>query len=87
MGAKKNADHVWRFNFGCEVPKLQPGAVIALHSRYTNRFWRMNGDDLSNIYMDGSAEKAPSEFPSDWTWEIFRVVDVGNGDIALWNPW
>ena len=51
----------------CQVPKLQPGAVVAIHSRYTGRYMRMNGENLNNIFMDGSAEQAASELPSDWT--------------------
>ena len=56
------------------------GAIIGLHSTAHNRFVRMNDDDGK---MDASSEKDWNQFPTDWTSERFRVVDVGGGDIAL----
>ena len=72
-----------RSNRRFQVPKLQPGAVVALHSRYTSRFARMNGDDLNNIYMDMSDQKPSSALPSDWTSEKAACVRVVFHDFLM----
>ena len=61
---------------------LLSGSIIGLHSSRHNRFVRMNG----NGRMDASSVQNWNAFPSDWTWERFRVVDAGNGEIALHCP-
>ena len=35
--------------------------------------------------MDGSDTKDADQLPDDWNWERFRVVDAGDGQIALHN--
>ena len=37
-------------------------------------------------YMDKSVVRADGTLPSAWKWERFKVVHVGNNNIALYNP-
>lgn len=59
--------------------KMLPGWCVALHSKTHGRFARMNfiGD------MDTSGRKAWNRLPRTWTWERFKVVKAGNGQVAL----
>ena len=61
---------------------LPVGSFIALHSTVHNRFVRMTNE----WHLDASSEQSWKSLPSDWTWERFRVVDAGNGEIALHSP-
>ncbi len=61
-------------------PRLEPGSVVAFHSKVSGRFLRLNGDSQD---MDQSGEKEMNQFPPDWWWERFTVVDAGNGEVAL----
>eukprot|EP00439_Symbiodinium_sp_Y106_P072900 s810_g13.t1 len=62
-------------------PGLTPGSTIALQGQTHRRFLRMN----SQSDMDASGPR--DDFPFEWTWERFTVVDAGNGEIALHNTW
>ena len=35
--------------------------------------------------MDKSGQRPDGTLPDNWTWEVFKVVDGGNGMIALYN--
>ncbi|CAE7242733.1 unnamed protein product [Symbiodinium sp. CCMP2592] len=59
---------------------LVPGSSIALHSPRWNRFVVM-----TNGALERSVEKDVTDFPEEWTWERFTVVDAGGGQIALHN--
>jgi len=59
---------------------LPVNSIIALHSTKHNRFVRMNG---GNGRMGASEPQSWNSFTSHWKWERFRVVDAGNGEIAL----
>jgi len=37
-------------------------------------------------FMDKSGERADGNLPPGWTWERFKVVEAGNGEVGLWNP-
>ena len=38
---------------------------------------------MHSTFMDGSGHPPhPPNFPSNWDWERFKVVDAGNGRIA-----
>jgi hypothetical protein len=60
--------------------ELIVGACIAFHCNVHNRFIRMHGGD-----MDASGHMAASSLPGGWTWERFKVVDAGNGQLAFHN--
>ncbi|CAE7474225.1 unnamed protein product [Symbiodinium natans] len=61
---------------------LRHGTVVALWNEPHHRFMRMNAH---NGHMDGSPSKHLHHFPSGWSWEPFRVVDAGYGQVALHN--
>eukprot|EP00439_Symbiodinium_sp_Y106_P046750 s1930_g5.t6 len=62
---------------------LRHGTIVALWNEVHHRFMRMNAH---NGHMDGSASKHLHHFPAHgWTWEPFRVVDAGFGQVALHN--
>ena len=61
-------------------PRLEPGSVVAFHSKVSGRFLRLNGDSQD---MDQSGEKEMNQLPPGWSWERFTVVDAGNGEVAL----
>merc|ERR1712159_100742 len=58
------------------------GKTIALYNPTHKRFVRMPTGAL----MDKSGERPDGTLPSGWIWEMFKVVDAGNGLIALYNP-
>ena len=63
-------------------PYLKPGSTVGLFSRIHNRVLRMH-----NNFMDGAHPGAGPQIilnPAH-TWERFEVVDVGNGEIALFS--
>ena len=85
---QRNADDLpadWtseRFRVRPTTWLLKPGTVVAFHNTINNRY----------ISMDGTGQLYPSperdfdlEFPSDWTFQKFTVVDAGNGEVALHN--
>ncbi|CAJ1443825.1 unnamed protein product, partial [Effrenium voratum] len=59
-------------------PLLYPGKIIALHNPKNNRFLRMTHDNMGR-----TAAKGKNNFPDDWDYAKFRVVDGGFGTIAL----
>ncbi|CAE7450642.1 unnamed protein product [Symbiodinium sp. CCMP2592] len=68
-----------RFRVVQVKPYLEPGSVVALYCTFWNRFLRMN----DQADMD-SAPSADS-LPDPESWELFTVVDAGDGKIALHN--
>lgn len=58
-----------------------PGAILAFHNDFHNKYMKMTPDGK----MTASAPKGADELPDGWTWERFRVVDGGNGEVALWS--
>jgi hypothetical protein len=55
------------------------GAEVALHSTVHNRFLTIpNGG-----YVTGSHKKDWNALPLDWSWKRFRIVDIGDGDVAF----
>ncbi|CAE7244814.1 unnamed protein product, partial [Symbiodinium microadriaticum] len=77
---------------------LKPGSEIALHNSIFNRFMRMHGDankmDSSDVNPDCNrlqqvlifaeySEKHINALPDGWTWERFKVVEAGFGQVAL----
>ena len=58
------------------------GKSIALYNPTHKRFVRMPADGDN---MDKSGERPDGTLPDNWTWEVFKVVDGGNGMIALYN--
>merc|ERR1719281_162910 len=59
--------------------QLVPGSTVALHCKVHNRFLRMNNRHA----MDTCCKRNVNAFPRGWQWEKFRVVEAGNGEIAL----
>jgi len=55
-----------------------------LHNARHNKFWKMT----DTAEMIASVRKAAHEMPAPehWPWERFAAVDVGNGEIAFYNP-
>ncbi|CAE7340122.1 unnamed protein product [Symbiodinium sp. CCMP2592] len=70
-----------RFRVVHVKPFLEPGTVVALHNAVHNRFLSMN----SHHMMDRSPEKGVGDLPDWWSWQRFKVVDAGNGQIGLYN--
>ncbi|CAE7801647.1 unnamed protein product, partial [Symbiodinium sp. CCMP2456] len=70
-----------RFRVVHVKPYLEPGTVVALHNAIHNRFLSMGPDH----WMDRSPVKAVGDLPTGWTWQRFKVVDAGNGQIGLYN--
>merc|ERR1712019_251345 len=64
------------------APKSLIGKTIALYNPTHKRFVRMPTGAL----MDKSGARPDGTLPSGWIWEMFKVVDAGNGLIALYNP-
>jgi len=56
------------------------GGKYAFFSYVNKRFMRVN-----SVGMDRS-EKLDGSFPPNWTWEVIEISDVGNGEVAFWNP-
>ena len=67
-------------HFAVDVSKLI-GKSIALYNPTQKRFVRMP----TGVNMDKSPERPDGTLPDNWTWEVFKVVDGGNGMIALYN--
>jgi len=63
-----------------KVPKLIPGTTIGLRNPHWGRYMRMN-----NAIMDTSSPQG-LDFPAGWEFELFTVVDAGNGEVAFHNP-
>ncbi|CAE7423107.1 unnamed protein product, partial [Symbiodinium sp. CCMP2456] len=62
---------------------LRPGTTVALWNDVHKRYLRMNGH---HDKMDGSPKLGKmTDAPRGWTWELFRVVDAGYGQVALHN--
>ena len=40
----------------------------------------------TGVNMDKSPERPDGTLPDNWTWEVFKVMDAGDGMIALYNP-
>lgn len=70
-----------RFRVVHVKPYLEPGTVVALHNAVHNRFLTMGSDHL----MDRSPEKGLGDLPDWWSWQRFKVVDAGNGQVGLYN--
>ncbi|CAE7031810.1 unnamed protein product [Symbiodinium sp. CCMP2592] len=62
-----------------QLKSLQPGDIVALHNAQVGRFLSMQ--PLPD--MGYSSPAAATSLPSNWNHERFRVVDTGNGTIAL----
>lgn len=60
-------------------PSPAPGSVIALYSSEHRRFLRITAN--GNVDSGGTVA-GPSLDPA-WQWERFRIVDGGNGQVAL----
>ena len=60
------------------------GQTIAIYSKYNKSFIRINGDN-------GESRFTPTKFrrkinyPKEWEWERFKIIDAGNDEIALYN--
>lgn len=65
------------------IRPLIPGEIIALWNPTFKRFMRMNG---ATGKVD-SCCRHNKNFPPNWPWEIWLVVDGGGGLICLWNPY
>jgi hypothetical protein len=68
------------------VTTILAGMEVALHCSQNTRYARMNG----NRDMDASGLWAEAgNFPVNWSWERFWVVDAGNVQVgfhsAIWN--
>ncbi|CAE7778229.1 unnamed protein product [Symbiodinium sp. CCMP2592] len=59
-------------------PYLEPGSVVALHSKKHGRCIRMTKDKMETT-------KTGKNIPKNWPREKFTVVDAGNGMVALHN--
>ncbi|CAE7886089.1 unnamed protein product [Symbiodinium microadriaticum] len=70
-----------RFRVVHVKPYLEPGTVVGLHSAVHNRFLEMRNDH----WMYRSPEKGVADLPNWWSWQHFKVVDAGNGQIGLYN--
>ncbi|CAE7785711.1 unnamed protein product [Symbiodinium sp. CCMP2592] len=64
-----------------QVPKLIPGTTIGLRNPHWGRYMRMN----DHAHMDTSHPQG-LDFPAGWEWELFTVVDAGNGEVAFHSP-
>ncbi|CAE7235037.1 unnamed protein product [Symbiodinium sp. CCMP2592] len=80
-GANLPGDWSWERFYMMPVRNfLEPDTLVALYSDAHGRFLRMY-DHGGHCDMDSSAS-GPS-LPDAWTLERFRVVDAGNGMVAL----
>eukprot|EP00959_Pyramimonas_sp_CCMP1952_P063238 1321788-Pyramimonas_sp.AAC.1 len=71
---------------GDAAGQLRPGNVVALFSPCHKRFIRlMNERVMSNGPIE--FDNLPLLGPDRWSSEVFTVVDVGKGEIALHSPW
>ncbi|CAE7868826.1 unnamed protein product, partial [Symbiodinium necroappetens] len=70
-----------RFRVVHVKPYLEPGTVVGLHSAVHNRFLEMR----DNHWMYRSPVKGVADLPNWWSWQHFKVVDAGNGQIGLYN--
>lgn len=68
------------------------GSTIALYNVAEQRFMRMGPGDKQTdapdtcVDMDKSRViEDPTTMPKTWRWEMFKVVDGGNGTVGLWN--
>ena len=66
---------------------LQPGAVVALYSSSHKRFIRMVNETVDANGGPIEFDDLPLLGPDRWSSELFTVVDVGKGEIALHSPW
>ena len=57
------------------------GKTIALWNLHNKHFVRMS----SAFELDKSAQSSDGSLPSTWTWELFKVMDAGDGMVALYN--
>eukprot|EP00435_Cladocopium_sp_Y103_P074626 s26_g50.t1 len=55
------------------------GKTVAFHNPFHNRFMRMNEQG----WVDGSG--VGNTLPDGWTWERFKIVDVGDEEVALYS--
>ena len=68
---------------------INAGQEIALWNPTHQRFVRMGNGQVegsSLTWLDRSDVSTDASLPSHWAWEKFRVIDVGEGNVALWNP-
>ncbi|CAE7356252.1 unnamed protein product [Symbiodinium microadriaticum] len=61
-------------------PYLVPGSVVGLYNERSQNYLRLRHWD-----MDGHRPPNPPNFPSNWGWEKFKVLDAGAGRVGLWN--
>ncbi|CAE7797201.1 unnamed protein product [Symbiodinium sp. CCMP2592] len=68
-------------------PYLKPGMLVGLYSPGFKAWLRMSPSQMDNPSWE---QWTPSNFhdnPDHWNRETYRVVDAGNGEIALYSPW
>jgi hypothetical protein len=57
----------------------------AFHNRKHNRFIRLNNQKDQHKAMDASGKRPANRLPGGWTWERFKIVDAGDGQVAFYN--
>jgi hypothetical protein len=63
---------------------LPVGAEVALFHPDHKRYMRIDGN--AKFVVNGPGQgTAASALPASWKWERFRVIDAGNGRVALYN--
>ncbi|CAE7249474.1 unnamed protein product [Symbiodinium natans] len=72
-------DWKWERLSVVRMKSLEPGDIVALHNAQAGKFLNM----LPQPDMGSSSPAAATSLPANWNYERFRVVDAGNGTIAL----
>ncbi len=68
-----------------DASPLEVGSEVLLYNLEHKRLVRMRASDG---FADGGGQmtqEAAAAIPADWTWERFRVVDAGQGRVALYS--
>ena len=84
--SKKETDIWYTHNtvrFRIVMTRLPIGVSIALHNGRLNRYIRMPSSGGTSVTVTTSDTRSWEDLPWDWRDEKFRVVDAGDGQIAL----
>jgi hypothetical protein len=60
------------------------GGTVGLYSAVHQRFISMHAGD--DAFIERSPQRPDGSLPVEWTWERFRVVEGGGGQVGFWSP-